>query len=307
MDSASDLYNYTLSGILDKMIPFKTVRIHERPSDPWFDRECRTSECLKRSSEKIYMRTKSENDFAAWMGQKKLYKRLCRHKRRDHWNNKLSGPKSKTANICSHFNSVSGRGKRSSVDGIQPVEFQSFLLKKVESARNSIRARENPIYLAYAQESGLSRLQDVDEAELLKAIQRLPNKQCASDPIPTWLLKKISGMILPFVKSMVNQSFSEGIVPKSWKSAQITPLLKKPSLDHNVASSYRPISNLPVLSKLSERLFLNRVMSYLNNSNLLPIHQSAYRRHHSTEMPSQKCIQTFLVQPMMASSPSLYC
>ena len=83
-------------------------------------------------------------------------------------------------------------------------------------------------------------------------------------------------MILPFVKSMVNQSFSEGIVPKSWKSAQ-------QSFDHNVASSYRPISNLPVLSEFSERLVLNRVMSYLNNSNLLPTHQSAYRRHHSTE------------------------
>ena len=181
----------------------------------------------------------------------------CVHKRRDYWNNELSDPKNKTANIWSHINSVSGRGKRFSVDGIQPVEFQSFPLKKVESARNSIRARENPIYLAYAQEGGLSRLQDVDEDELLKAIQRLPNKQCASDPIPTWLLKKISGMILPFVKSMVNQSFSERIVPKSWKSAQVTPLLKKPSLDHNVAASYRPISNLLVLSKLSERLVLN--------------------------------------------------
>ena len=41
------------------------------------------------------MRTKSENDFAAWLGQKKLYKRLCRHKRRDYWNNKLSDPKNK--------------------------------------------------------------------------------------------------------------------------------------------------------------------------------------------------------------------
>ena len=79
-------------------------------------------------------------------------------------------------------------------------------------------------YLAHAQEGVLSRLQDVDEDELLKAVQRLPNKQCASDPIPTWLSKKISGMILPFVKSMVNQSFSEGIVPKSWKSAQILRL-----------------------------------------------------------------------------------
>ena len=115
------------------------------------------------------MRTSSENDFAAWLGQKKLYKSLCRHKRRDYWNNKLSDPKNKTANIWSHINSVSGRGKRSSVDGIQPVEFQFLLLKKVESARNSIQAREKPIFLAHAQEGGLSRLQDVDEDELLKA------------------------------------------------------------------------------------------------------------------------------------------
>ena len=93
---------------------------------------------------------------------------------------------------------------------------------------------------------------------------------------------------------MVNQSFSEGIVPKSRKSAQITPLLKKPSFDHNVASSYRPISNLPVLSKLSERLVLNRVMSYLNNSNLLPTHQSAYRRYHSTETAVTKVYSDIL-------------
>ena len=93
---------------------------------------------------------------------------------------------------------------------------------------------------------------------------------------------------------MVNQSFSEGIVTKSWKSAQITPLLKKPSLDHNVASSYRPISNLPVLSKLSERLVLNRVMSHLNNSNLLPTHQSAYRRHYSTKTAVTKVYSNIL-------------
>ena len=175
VDSASDLYNSTLSGILDKMIPFKTVRIHERPFDPWFDRECRTSKFLKRSLERIYMKTKSENDCSAWLGLKKLYKRLCRHKRTNYLNNKLSDPKKKTANIWSHINSVSGRGKRSSVDGIQPVEFNFFLLKKVESVRNSIQVREKLIYLAHAQEGGLSRLQDVDEDELLKAIQKLPN------------------------------------------------------------------------------------------------------------------------------------
>ena len=138
---------------------------------------------------------------------KKTHKRLCRQKCRDYRNNKLSDPRNKTANIWSYINSVSGRGKRSYVDGIQSFEFQSFLLKKVELANNSIRARKKPIYLAHAQEGGLSRLQDVDEDELLKAIQRLPNKQCASDLIPTWILKKTSRIILPFVKSKAQSVF----------------------------------------------------------------------------------------------------
>ena len=68
--------------------------------------------------------------------------------------------------------------------------------------KKSIQARKEPIYLAHAQEGGLSRLQDVDEDEPLKSIQKLPNKQCASDPIPAWLLKKISKMISPFVRSV---------------------------------------------------------------------------------------------------------
>ena len=93
---------------------------------------------------------------------------------------------------------------------------------------------------------------------------------------------------------MVNQSFFEGIVPKFWKSAQITTMLKKPSLDHNVASSYRPISSLPVLSKLLGKLVLNRVMSSLNNSNFFPTNQSAYRRHHSTETAVTKVYSDIL-------------
>ena len=93
---------------------------------------------------------------------------------------------------------------------------------------------------------------------------------------------------------MINQSFSEGSVSNSWKWAQITPLLKKPSFDTTVAFSYRPISKLPVLSKLSERLVLNRVMRYLNNSNLFPTHQSAYRRSHSTETAVTKMYSDIL-------------
>ena len=51
VNSAFDLYNSTLSGILDKMISHKTVKVQNRHFDPWFDGNFCTSKCLKRSLE----------------------------------------------------------------------------------------------------------------------------------------------------------------------------------------------------------------------------------------------------------------
>ena len=52
------------------MILFKIVRVHKRPFDPWFDRECRISKCLRKSLERIYRRAKGENDLASWPDKK---------------------------------------------------------------------------------------------------------------------------------------------------------------------------------------------------------------------------------------------
>jgi len=78
-------------------------------------------------------------------------------------------------------------------------------------------------------------------------------------------------------------SFKEGHFPSRFKTAQVTPLLKKQGLDKTLPSNYRPISNLNNISKILERLFLNRIQSHLTScSNFNPF-QSAYRRNHSTE------------------------
>ena len=51
-----------------------------------------------------------------------------------------------------------------------------------------------------------------------------------------------------------------GFLPAAFKEAFITPIVKKPGLDATSASSYRPISNLSVLSKLLERLVVRQLM-----------------------------------------------
>ena len=67
------------------------------------------------------------------------------------------------------------------------------------------------------------------------------------------------------------------------KTAIILPKLIKANLSPLELSSYRPVSNLSILSKLLERLVVRRLLKHLNNNNLLPDNQSAYRRYHSME------------------------
>ena len=82
---------------------------------------------------------------------------------------------------------------------------------------------------------------------------------------------------------LFNKSISTGHFPESFKVAEITPILKKSSLDASIVSNYRPISNLPFLSKLLERAVNDQLQTHLEAANLLPECQSAYRRSHSTE------------------------
>ena len=204
-------------------------------------------------------------------------------------------PKSKSSNTWKFINKISGRGKKSAAN-INAQEYHSHLLEKIETAKISIRSSEAPEFSKCNENLSLNYFDEVTSDELLYAIQKLPNKQCEHDPISTWLLKKIASIVAPFILSIFNLSFATGRVPCQFKHAYVTPLLKKSDLDQETLSSYRPIANLSVLSKLLERIVLPRIVTHLNNNNLLPSFQSAYRRHHSTETALLKVSTDILEQ-----------
>ena len=93
----------------------------------------------------------------------------------------------------------------------------------------------------------------------------------------------VPSILAPFLSRLFCWSLEHGVVPSRMKVAHITPVLKKTDLDPTDARSYRPISNLSVLSKLLERLVAKQLVTYLRDNSLLPDRQSAYRSHHSTE------------------------
>lgn len=71
--------------------------------------------------------------------------------------------------------------------------------------------------------------------------------------------------------------------PAGFKQAFIKLIIRKAGVDITDVGSYRPISNLSVLSKLLERLVVRQLMDYLASARLLPTMKSSFRPSHSTE------------------------
>jgi len=80
----------------------------------------------------------------------------------------------------------------------------------------------------------------------------------------------------------VNGSLQHGRFYDDWKTAIVTPLLKKPGLDL-VSSNYRPVSNLSFISKLAEKGVIHQLNEYFTENDLHFNHQSAYKNNFSTE------------------------
>ena len=113
-------------------------------------------------------------------------------------------------------------------------------------------------------------------------LKKFPKKSCVLDPWPTKLLYQNIGIILPVITRIVNSSLTEGYFPSSLKNALVRPLLKKSSLDSNSLGNYRPVSNLPFLGIVTEKVVAQQLVN-LSDHGLDNKFQSAYKVGHSCE------------------------
>ena len=119
--------------------------------------------------------------------------------------------------------------------------------------------------------------------EIQKILRSLPsNKAPGHDKVSTSVLKEALPRILPILTVIVNRSLLTSVFPSVWKKSEVVPLLK--GGDHEIANNNRPVSLLPVASKVCERVALNQLATYMNNHRRLTEHQSGNKKLHSCEI-----------------------
>eukprot|EP00117_Sycon_ciliatum_P040795 scpid37281/ scgid3278/ Probable RNA-directed DNA polymerase from transposon X-element; Reverse transcriptase len=110
------------------------------------------------------------------------------------------------------------------------------------------------------------------------------HKAAGSDGIPPCILKSCKANITASLTSIINQSLLSGVFPASYKHAHVCPLYK--AGDATIGSNYRPVSLLPVISKVLEKVVHRQLVAFFDNHpelGALPEEQFAYRRNHSCE------------------------
>jgi len=160
--------------------------------------------------------------------------------------------------------------------------FNEFFTSVGTNLANKIKSHVDPLSYMHDEINQSMYLKPVCIKELYQIIDGLKNSSAGWDGIKANILKHLKHDIAPVLLFLVNMSLKQGMFPDVLKIATVSPIFKAGSRDN--VSNYRPVSVLPVISKIFERVMCNRLVNYLEIFDILYKHQFGFRKGFSTDM-----------------------
>lgn len=117
--------------------------------------------------------------------------------------------------------------------------------------------------------------------QVRKIIRDIDTNAAGHDTLTAEMIRMTLSVTLPLITLIVNQSISSNVFPDDWKIGKIKPIPKGNTVEE--LKDLRPISILPVLSKVIERVVCTQLTEYLETQMILPNVQSGFRAGHGTE------------------------
>ena len=307
-----ELYNETLGEFLNEVAPetTKLVRVEDKPV--WFNLHCQMAKRKRRKAERWYRKAISSGKCA--MAQLKALEDLrkanneakwnMRKARKEYFASKIKDSKNNAAAFFRITNHLMGRDKipqeRPSgyEDDDLAEQFADFfeekvkrIFKEIEEASESLETDDDRP--SRTLDCCFSEFTPLSGEDIRKLVKEMSHKSCDLDPLPTKIVAKLLPELSQITAAIVNKSLSEGVMPALLKTALIRPAFKQGDKDD--LKNYRPVSNLAFLSKVIEKAVSKQLTAYLEENQLLPSVQSAYRSNHSVETATAKILDDLLV------------
>ena len=271
----------TLSSAANDHIPIKSSRQGNRTSPPWWDAECTSLTKLRKDAEKRYNRSMTMENFISYQRISAEAKRLFSRKKKQGWLNfcKELSPRSPLSVVWRNIRRYRG----SLVDSYPSSNDPSLWIEDFANNLSppwvpSIDDLPNP-------EIHPSSNERFDEpfsfSELYWALNGLKDSTPGEDGIPYSFIIKLNDSSKRIFLDILNSVFESGVIPDSWKTQIIIPLLK-PGKIPTEASSYRPVALSSTLCKILEHMVKNRLEWLVESRGVLAKSQSGFRKGRGT-------------------------
>ena len=270
-------YNSTLSSLLEKHAPPLKKTVISRQRVPWFNSDIKGAISARRRAEKKWRNTNSLQYLRAFKVARNHTAYLMNSARRDYFSNLIAENSSNQRKLFRTTNSLLFEPTDVSFpDHIPPDDlannFGNYLVQKIELINVSLDALRSSEPLVGDSDASADNMdacancvgpdpgecvefrnfKTLTQDQVSLIIGKAAMKSCPSDPAPTSVVLQVLDVLLPVITCMINMSFESGLFAEEWRQAPVLPTLKKCDLDI-AYKTFRPVSNLPYVSKLSER------------------------------------------------------
>ena len=289
-------FSETYQSIYDKCFPKYVSKKRYDNKPPWLSEALRKSINHKNKlykKAKKYCTAKAEIEYRKY---KAILKSLMKSAEKKHYQDIFLKYKGNLRRTWSVIKQVINRNKQMKLnhkfthndkiitDGNHIVNlFNDFFINIGPTLANKIPKSDiSPNYYLKNANVNTLYLELVNKEELVTILRSLKDSACGADELSPKIIKMSINLITDPLLHVCNKSLLCGIFPAELKIAKVVPIYK--SGDIMRFTNYRPVSILPVLSKVLERLVYNRLLKFINKYQILYLYQFGFRQKHSTFM-----------------------
>uniref|UniRef100_A0A8D2J9Z0 Reverse transcriptase domain-containing protein n=1 Tax=Varanus komodoensis TaxID=61221 RepID=A0A8D2J9Z0_VARKO len=286
-----ELWNGEMTRAVDTIAPKRPLPPGRVRSSPWYTPELRAMKRVGRQLERRWRKSRDESDPTHLRAHYWAYAVAVKAAKKKFFSASIASSQCRPAEL---FRVVQGLVRPGPKEDPMPPskarcdDFARHFRKKIAQIRHELDTTnesevsgETPMLPSgpkLLEEFQLLRPDDVD-----KVLGRVRPTTCLLDPCPSWLINNSKHGIGTWILDVVNASLREGRVPAPLKEAVIRPVLKKASLDPEMATNYRPVANIPFLGKVLERVVAEQLQALLDETDYLDPFQSGFRPGYGTE------------------------